>query len=265
MKFINFTSARFPNGTYGVFADDKKIEVIKGGLLDPIVKSGDAVDESEVISYLPPINPPNILAIGLNYVEHSKETDDRIPTSPLLFMKANSAVTGHKANIVLPHMAPGRVDYEAELCVIIGRKARNVSVEDALNYVFGYTCANDVSARDAQASDGQWVRAKSFDTFAPMGPYVVTDIDPTNLRVMSRLNGEVMQDGNTSDMLFPVATLVSYLSQGMTLLPGTAIFTGTPSGVGFARTPAVYLKPGDISEIEIEGIGVLSNTVISEQ
>lgn len=264
MKFINFASADYPDGTYGIFADDKKIEVIRDGLLDPIVRTGDVVDESEIITYLPPINPPNILAIGLNYVEHSKETDDRIPTSPLLFMKANSAVTGHKTNIVLPHIAPDRVDYEAELCVIIGRKARNVTVEDALDYVFGYTCANDVSARDAQASDGQWVRAKSFDTFAPMGPYVVTDIDPTNLRVMSRLNGEVMQDGNTSDMLFPVATLVSYLSQGMTLQPGTTIFTGTPSGVGFARTPPVYLKPGDISEIEIEGIGVLSNTVISE-
>jgi 2-keto-4-pentenoate hydratase/2-oxohepta-3-ene-1,7-dioic acid hydratase in catechol pathway len=179
-------------------------------------------------------------------------------------MKANTAVIAHGQDIVLPHGSPDHVDYEAELCVIIGRRIRNISESEALDYVFGYTCANDVSARDAQKSDGQWVRAKSFDTFAPMGPYVETDLDPTNLRVVSRLNGKVMQDGNTKDMIFPVANVVSYLSQCMTLLPGTAILTGTPSGVGFARIPPVYLRPGDVSEIEIEGIGTLKNTVVPD-
>ncbi|MEN6357648.1 MAG: fumarylacetoacetate hydrolase family protein [Armatimonadota bacterium] len=264
MKFVRFKSAKFPHGTYGVFADNGRIEVIKGGLLDLIERTGDVLDESEITGYLPPVDPPNVLAIGLNYAEHSKETNDVLPSAPLLFMKASTAVIAHGQNIVLPHSAPDHVDYEAELCVIIGKSARNISESEALDYVFGYTCANDVSARDAQKSDGQWVRAKSFDTFAPMGPYVVTDIDPTGLRVISRLNGQVMQDGNTDDMIFPVAQVISYLSQCMTLLPGTAILTGTPSGVGFARTPPVYLKAGDISEIEVEGIGILRNTVVQE-
>ncbi|MCE5324334.1 fumarylacetoacetate hydrolase family protein [bacterium] len=264
LKFVRFKSARYPQGTYGVFADDGQIEVIKGSLFDTVAKTGDSIDESEITTYLPPVDPPNVLAIGLNYAEHSKETNDILPTAPLLFMKASTAVIAHGQNIVLPHTAPDHVDYEAELCVIIGKSARNVSESDALDYVFGYTCANDVSARDAQKADGQWVRAKSFDTFAPMGPYVVTYLDPTNLRVISRLNGKVMQDGNTNDMIFPVASVVSYLSRCMTLLPGTAILTGTPSGVGFARTPPVYMRPGDVSEIEIEEIGVLRNTVVSE-
>lgn len=264
LKYVRFMSAKYPQGTYGIFDDNGKIEVIKGGLLDPVEKTGDILDESEITNYLPPVDPPNVLAIGLNYIEHSKETNDVLPSAPLLFMKASTAVIAHGQNIVLPHMASDHVDYEAELCVIIGKCARNVSESEALNYVFGYTCGNDVSARDAQKADGQWVRAKSFDTFAPMGPYVVTSLDPTNLRVVSRLNGQIMQDGNTNDMIFPVAQVVSYLSQCMALLPGTVIFTGTPSGVGFARTPPVYLRPGDVSEIEIEGVGVLRNIIVSE-
>jgi 2-keto-4-pentenoate hydratase/2-oxohepta-3-ene-1,7-dioic acid hydratase in catechol pathway len=264
LKFVRFSSAQYPHGAYGVFADNGKIEVMRGGLLDPLEKTGDTIDESEITNYLPPIDPPNLFAIGLNYVEHSKETSDILPTAPLLFMKASTAIIAHGRDIVLPHTAPDHVDYEAELCVIIAKRARNVSESDALDYVFGYTCANDVSARDAQKSDGQWVRAKSFDTFAPMGPYVVTGLDPTALGVVSRLNGKVMQNGNTSDMIFPVACIVSYLSRCLTLLPGTAILTGTPSGVGFARTPPVYLRPGDVSEIEIERIGVLRNTVVSD-
>jgi 2-keto-4-pentenoate hydratase/2-oxohepta-3-ene-1,7-dioic acid hydratase in catechol pathway len=156
------------------------------------------------------------------------------------------------------------VDYEAELVVVIGRKAKKVSVEDALDYVFGYTCGNDVSARDCQASDGQWARAKSFDTFAPMGPYVVTGVDPSDLRVRMRVNGKTVQDQSTRDMIFGVAYLISYLSQGMTLMPGTVLFSGTPSGVGVARKPPLFLKPGDICEVDIEGIGVLRNPVAAE-
>ncbi|MCL5105608.1 MAG: fumarylacetoacetate hydrolase family protein [Armatimonadetes bacterium] len=264
MKFVRFVSAGFPQGTYGVFADDSHIEVIAGGLFDPIEKTGKVVDESEITRYLPPVNPPNLLAIGLNYVEHSKETQQKLPTEPLLFIKATTTVVGHGDDIVLPHVAPNGVDYEAELCAIIGRTAKNVSEEEALDYVFGYTCGNDVSDRDVQFKDGQWARGKSFDTFAPLGPYVVTDYDPSSRRVISRLNGKVMQDGITSDMVFPVHKLVSYLSHCMTLPPGTIIMTGTPSGVGYTRTPPVYLKPGDISEVEVEGLGILRNKVVAE-
>ncbi|MHB9038014.1 MAG: fumarylacetoacetate hydrolase family protein [Armatimonadota bacterium] len=264
MKFVRFVSPEHPQGTYGVFADNSHIEVISGGLFDPIKKTGKVLDESEIARYLPPVNPANLLAIGLNYVEHSKETQMKLPTAPLLFIKATTAVVGHGEDIVLPRVAPNGVDYEAELCAIIGQTAKNVSEEDALDYVFGYACGNDVSARDVQFNDGQWARGKSFDTFAPLGPYVITDYDPSTRRVISRLNGEVMQDGLTSDMVFPVHKLVSYLSHCMTLAAGTVIMTGTPSGVGYTRTPPVYLKPGDILEVEIEGLGILHNKVVAE-
>ena len=264
MKFVRFVSAEYPEGTYGVFAGSGHIEVISGSLFDQVQKTVKLVEESEITRYLPPVNPPNILAIGLNYIEHSKETKQKLPTEPLMFIKANTTVIGHGDNIVLPHVAPNGVDYEAELCVIIGKTARNVSEDDALSYVFGYTCGNDVSDRDVQFSDGQWARGKSFDTFAPLGPYIETDYDTSSRRVISRLNGEVMQDGITSDMVFPVPKLVSYLSHCMTLLPGTVIMTGTPSGVGYTRTPPVYLKSGDISEIEVEGLGILRNKIVAE-
>jgi len=263
LKFVRFTSAEFPNGTYGVFAEGSSIEVISGGLLDPVQKTGKVVDESEITRYLPPINPPNIIAIGLNYVEHSKETQLKLPEKPLMFIKATSCAAGHNDNIVLPQVAPEGTDYEAELCVIISKTAKNVAQEDALDYVFGYMCGNDVSARDVQFADGQWARGKSFDTFAPIGPYVETDYDPNGKRVISRLNGEVMQDGITSDMVFNVSYLVSYLSHSLTLLPGTVIMTGTPSGVGYTRTPPVFMKSGDVIEVEVEGLGILYNTVVA--
>jgi 2-keto-4-pentenoate hydratase/2-oxohepta-3-ene-1,7-dioic acid hydratase in catechol pathway len=222
------------------------------------------IDESEITRYLPPVDPPNLLAIGLNYVEHSKETKQKLPTEPLLFIKATTTVIGHGDNIVLPRIMPTGVDYEAELCAIIGRTAKNVSEDNALDYVFGYCCGNDVSGRKAQFNDGQWARGKSFDTFAPLGPYVVTDYDPNCKKVISRLNGQTMQDGTTSDMVFSVVKLVSYLSHNLTLLPGTVIMTGTPFGVGYTRTPPVELKAGDIAEIEVEGLGVLRNQVIAQ-
>jgi 2-keto-4-pentenoate hydratase/2-oxohepta-3-ene-1,7-dioic acid hydratase in catechol pathway len=162
-------------------------------------------------------------------------------------------------------MAPGEVDYEAELVIIIGKRAHNVAEECALDYVLGYTCGNDVSARDCQLRlDAQWARGKSFDTFAPLGPCIETDLDPDSCGIRSRLNGQVMQDANTDDMIFNTSQLVSYLSRCMTLLPGTAIMTGTPSGVGFARQPAVYLRAGDLIEIEVDGIGTLANPVRRE-
>jgi 2-keto-4-pentenoate hydratase/2-oxohepta-3-ene-1,7-dioic acid hydratase in catechol pathway len=176
-------------------------------------------------------------------------------------MKSSSCVTDPESPIVLPHVAPGQVDYESELAVVIGKTARNVTREEALRYVFGYTCANDVSARDVQGKDGQWSRAKSFDTFGPLGPWIETELNPSRLRIQGRLNGQTMQDASTADLIFDVAFLISYLSQGMTLLPGTVLSTGTPAGCAFAHKPPAWLKPGDVFEVEIEGIGVLRNPV----
>lgn len=265
MKMVRFISAGHAEGVYGLLEGGDCISILKGALLDPVEKTGESLLVKDVVRYLPPVDPPNILAIGRNYREHAAETADALPEAPLLFIKATTALSAHGDVIILPATAPGKVDYEAELVAIIGRKARNVPVERALAYVFGYTCGHDVSARDCQAGDGQWARAKSFDTFAPLGPVVVTDIDPGNLRIQMRLNGETVQDQNTKDMVFDVAFLVSYLSRAMTLLPGTVIYTGTPSGVGMARNPPLFLKSGDLCEVDIEGIGVLRNRVIAEK
>lgn len=263
MKFIRFVSSDHPGGVCGL-VEDGNIKVLRGGLLDPVEQTGEVVQEDSITRYLPPVDPVNVLAVGRNYREHAAETDSDVPSAPLLFIMATNAVAAHGDKIVIPSVAASKVDYEAELVVVIGRKAKKVAVEHALDYVFGYTCGNDVSARDCQASDGQWARAKSFDTFAPMGPYVVTGVDPSNLRVRMRVNGETLQDQSTSDMIFSVAYLISYLSQGMTLMPGTVLFSGTPSGVGVARKPPLFLKPGDVCEVDIEGIGVLRNPVAAE-
>ena len=263
MKFVRFVSSDHPDGVCGL-VEDGNIKVLRGSLLDPVEQTGEVVREDTIARYLPPVDPVNVLAVGRNYREHAAETDSDVPSAPLLFIMANNAVAAHGDRIIAPSVAPSQVDYDAELVVVIGRKAKKVAVENALDYVFGYTCGNDVSARDCQASDGQWARAKSFYTFAPMGPYVVTGIDPTDLRVRMRVNGETLQDQSTSDMIFSVAYLISYLSQGMTLMPGTVLFSGTPSGVGVARKPQLFLKPGDICEVDIEGIGVLRNPVAAE-
>ena len=263
MKFVRFVSSDHPDGVCGL-VEDGNIKVLRGGLLDPVEQTGEVVRQDTITRYLPPVDPVNVLAVGRNYREHAAETDSDVPSAPLLFIMANNAVAAHGDKIVVPSVAPSKVDYEAELVVVIGRKAKKVAVEDALDYVFGYTCGNDVSARDCQESDGQWARAKSFDTFAPIGPYVVTGIDPSDLRVRMRVNGETLQDQSTSDMIFGVAYLISYLSQGMTLMPGTVLFSGTPSGVGVARKPPLFLKPGDVCEVDIEGIGVLRNPVAAE-
>lgn len=264
MKLTHIVTSNHPQGVYGFWEDSGVIRVLKGGLLDKPEPTGEVLAEADIVRYLPPVAPPNILAIGRNYREHAAETADDLPKAPLLFIKATTALIAHDDNIVIPNAAPAQVDYEAELVAIIGRAARNVPVEKALDYVFGFTCGNDVSARDCQASDGQWARAKSFDTFAPMGPCVVTGIDPTNLRIQMRVNGETVQNQSTKDMVFNVAYLVSYLSRGMTLLPGTALYTGTPCGVGIARKPPLLLKPGDLCEVDIEGVGVLRNRVVAE-
>ena len=228
-------------------------------------ETGVAVPLAEVKCFLSPVDPPNIIALGLNYVEHAREGKWDLPLAPVVFLKATTSLVGHLSPIILPAEAPFEVDYEAELTIIIGKEAKNVPEEKALDYVFGYTCGNDVSARDCQMrTDKQWARGKSFDTFAPIGPVIETELDPSGLAVQSRLNGKVMQDGNTRDLIFKVPAIVSYLSRQMTLLPQTLIMTGTPPGVGFARKPPVFLKPGDRIEVEIEGIGMLENLVVQE-
>ncbi len=264
MKIVRFKTNKYIQGVCGILEDNGKINILKGGLLDPVEITNETVTGNEITSYLPPVDPPNVLAIGRNYREHAAETADDLPKAPLLFIKATTSLIGHEENIVIPKVAPDFVDYEAELVLIIGRKAKNVPVEKTLEYVAGYTCGHDVSARDCQQRDGQWARAKSFDTFGPIGPYVITDIDTSDLRIRMRLNGETVQDQSTKDMVFNVPYLISYLSHSMTLLPGTVLFTGTPCGVGIARKPPLLLKSGDLCEVEIENIGILRNRVIAE-
>jgi 2-keto-4-pentenoate hydratase/2-oxohepta-3-ene-1,7-dioic acid hydratase in catechol pathway len=231
---------------------------------DRSVAPGYSLDK---IEFLPATYPSKILAIGRNYFDHAIEGGAAPPEAPLLFNKLPNSLSAHGASIVLPGISE-KVDYEAELAVIIGRRAKRVSEAAALDYVFGYTLINDVSARDLQYGDGQWTRGKGLDTFAPLGPFITTRDEIANvqaLKVEGRLNGEVMQSSNTSKMIFQVAYLVSYLSQGMTLEPGDVIASGTPEGVGVFRKPPVLLKPGDVFEVEIEGLGTLRNRVVAAE
>ena len=228
---------------------------------------GDARPLGSLKLLSPVAAPQKIIAIGLNYADHARESGLEPPKAPVAFVKTPNSIIGPGEEIRYAKDDTAEVDYEAELAVVIGRRARKVSQADALSHVFGYTCCNDVSARDAQFADGQWVRGKSFDTFCPLGPWIVSadEIpDPQALRIACRVNGETLQDSNTGEMIFGVAEIVSYLSRFITLEPGDVIATGTPFGVGFARTPPVFLLNGDVVEVEIEGIGVLSNPVATE-
>jgi acylpyruvate hydrolase len=207
--------------------------------------------------------PGKIICIGLNYRNHAIESGMDIPKSPIIFSKFSSCAIGAGEPILLPKGSV-QVDYETELAFVIGRRAKNVGRDNAINYIYGYTNFNDVSARDFQFADGQWQRGKSCDTFAPFGPFVATrdEIDdPHNLRIQLRLNGETLQDSNTSELIFKIPELIEFLSASITLEPGDVIATGTPPGVGFARKPPVFMKDGDVAEVEIEGLGVLSNPV----
>ncbi len=235
---------------------------------DPFGRLEETTEQASVKKLLAPVEPRVIFGIGLNYHAHAAEFGSSIPQYPVVFAKNPAAVTHPNDPIVLPPicMNPPEVDYEAELAVVIGRAATDVPAARALEYVLGYTIGNDVSARRWQkhAGGGQWVRGKSFDTFCPLGPELLTPEeipDPQSLAIECRLNGDLMQEGNTSDMIFPVAELIAFLSSGTTLLPGTVILTGTPSGVGFARKPPVFLAPGDRMEVTIEPIGTLVNPV----
>jgi 2-keto-4-pentenoate hydratase/2-oxohepta-3-ene-1,7-dioic acid hydratase in catechol pathway len=219
---------------------------------------------------LTPLAPVNIFAIGLNYRDHAGETALGTSENPVVFMKATSSLNHPFSPIVLPacEMKGPETDYEGELAVIIGTAARNVEEKSAMAHVFGYCCANDISARRWQkhAGAGQWVRGKSFDTFCPLGPLMVTRdeiTDPHRLELRTMLNGNVMQQAHTSQMIFTIPRLISFLSQDTTLLPGTVILTGTPAGVGYVRNPRVFLQPGDVVQVSIDGIGTLENPVIA--
>jgi 2-keto-4-pentenoate hydratase/2-oxohepta-3-ene-1,7-dioic acid hydratase in catechol pathway len=220
------------------------------------------------VEFAPPLPAPGkIVAIGLNYRAHATETGSVPPSSPLMFAKFPSSMIGHRAPIRWDPGLTGQVDYEAELGVVIGRRARRVSAEDGLSFVFGYTCINDVSARDLQAADGQWVRAKSLDTFCPIGPVVVTaeEIpDPQALDIAYSVNGEQVQQASTRDMLFNVAEVIAACSEAFTLEPGDIIATGTPAGIGVARVPQRFLGAGDEVAIEIERVGRLVNTCMPD-
>ena len=252
---------------YAALAADGQLRRIEGDLFGEY-RVGDVVVSPG--KRLAPLEPAAIFCIGLNYRQHAEETQSPIPERPVLFMKSPAAVQHPGDAIVLPRrLRSDAVDFECELAVVIGRRCKNVSRASALDYVLGYTCANDVSARDWQKNwgGGQWCRGKTFDTFAPLGPCLVLRDEipnPNALRIRTMLNGQTMQDSNTSDMIFDVPALIEFLSGSTTLLPGTVILTGTPQGVGAARKPPVFLKPGDSVTVSIDGIGELTNPVEEE-
>ncbi|HUN53888.1 MAG TPA: fumarylacetoacetate hydrolase family protein [Smithella sp.] len=229
--------------------------------------------KEKIKSFLPPVEPCAIFALGFNYGKHIAETGFKKPGTPVVFMKAPSCAIGQGEAILLPLAGPDKVDYEGELAIIIGKKGKNIPVSRAMDYIWGYTCANDVSARDwqldpAMEQNGQFVRGKSFDTFCPLGPAAVTKDEiphPNDLSLRTILNGQVVQESRTDNMVFDIPAIVSDLSRSLTLLPGTVILTGTPEGVGFIRQPPLFLKEGDKITVEIEAIGALTNMVKRER
>lgn len=269
MRIVRFLCSETKSPAWGMQLSSGEVHYAVGNPFD-----GGLTDTEEVVKapqLLAPVQPAAILCIGLNYAAHAAEGGKAAPDRPVLFMKTPSAVQHPGGPIVLPRrLLSTRVDYEAELAIVIGKPCKNVSRADAMKYVLGYTCGNDVSARDWQRNGGggQWCRGKTFDTFAPLGPALVTTDeigDAGDLRITTTIGGEVLQDSRTSDMIFSVAKLVEFLSASVTLAPGTVILSGTPQGVGFARTPPRWLKAGDEVTVEIEGIGKLTNPVVEEE
>jgi 2-keto-4-pentenoate hydratase/2-oxohepta-3-ene-1,7-dioic acid hydratase in catechol pathway len=264
MRIIRYLSDSASTPVTGLMHTDGSAEPVIGDILGEWHASG---RRERIAKLLAPIRPPVILAIGLNFRAHAVETRQPIPEFPVLFMKSPWAIQNPGDPILIPtRLASTKVDYEAELVVILGKSCKNATLENALEHVLGYTCGNDVTARDWQKSFGgnQWCRGKTFDTFAPLGPCIVTKDeipDPQQLTLKAIVNGETRQCSSTADHIFNVAELIVFLSGSTTLPAGTAIFTGTPSGAGFARNPPLFLAPGDTVTIEIEGIGKLTNPV----
>lgn len=240
------------SGTYYGIVEGAVVNELKGDIFSryELIDRKYPIDELKILA---PCQPTKIVALGLNYYSHAEELKMKLPEEPLLFLKPSTAVIGPNEDIIYPAMSH-RVDYEAELGVVIGEEAKGVSEDKAEKYILGYTCFNDVTARDLQGKDKQFTRSKGFDTFAPMGPCIETELDPTRLKVESYLNGELRQSGTTADLVFSVFQLISFISKVMTLLPGDVIATGTPAGIG-------PMQVGDTVEIVVEGIGTLRNQV----
>jgi 2-keto-4-pentenoate hydratase/2-oxohepta-3-ene-1,7-dioic acid hydratase in catechol pathway len=240
---------------YGTL-EKNMVSAIEGDIYTTFNVRKDRSYKLQDVKILAPVYPSKIIAIGINYRDHAQEFGHHIPDEPVLFIKPTTAVIGHDEAIVYPPSS-SRVDFEAEIAAVVKKTAYRVSAEDSQKYILGYTCLNDVTARDLQRKDGQWTRAKSFNTFCPIGPVIETDLDPNNVNIQAQLNGETKQFSSTKNFIFPLFTLFSFISHIMTLLPGDIITTGTPSGVG-------PMEPGDIIEIEVEGIGVLRNRVVAD-
>ena len=253
MRLVRFRYGdRIATGAIDAGSDD--IQVLRGTFFEDPIPTGEQVPLADV-RLLAPVLPSKAVCVGKNYAAHAAEFGMEVPDEPLLFLKPSTAIVGPGDPIQLLPISK-RIDYEGELAVVVGRLARRVRAEDAYRYILGYTCANDVTLRDLQKMDDQWARAKGFDGSCPLGPWVETELDPIDIRVETRLNGEIRQAAQTSDMVFGVAELIEYITEFMTLLPGDVLLTGTPEGVG-------RLGDGDVVEVEVEGIGTLSNPVVA--
>jgi 2-keto-4-pentenoate hydratase/2-oxohepta-3-ene-1,7-dioic acid hydratase in catechol pathway len=248
---VRLVRARFGDRIATGVLEDEQIRPLRGTFFEEPVPTGDQVPSADV-RLLAPVIPSKVVAVARNNPGHAAELGNQVPTHPMLFLKPATSVIGPEDPIPLPEGSE-RVDHEAELAVVIGRLCRRVTEEEAPKYVLGYTCANDVTARDWQQTDGQWARAKGSDGFCPLGPWIETELDPADVAVVARVNGQERQRGRTSDFVFSPPALVAFISRSITLLPGDVVLTGTPSGVG-------PMAPGDRVEVEVEGIGVLRNT-----
>jgi len=237
--------------------ENKTIIEIEGTPFGNLVRK-DTKHNLDEVKLIAPCAPSKIVAIGLNYKDHAKEMNKTVPTEPILFIKPSSSVIAHEDNIIYPSHMSSRVDFEGELAVVISKEAKHIKPSNALDYVLGYTCINDVTARDLQAKDGQFTRAKGFDTFAPLGPWIETRLSPFDLEIKTFLNGDLKQHSTTSNLIFDVPRLISFISNVMTLYPGDVISTGTPSGIA-------PMYPGDKVEVEIQGIGSLQNYIVENK
>ena len=278
MKLAQFKTKTSDETRVGLLSGDVIVDIteIAPDMLSLIKKGSAALHAAQsatpktayapdAVEYLPAVNAGKVVAIGRNYYDHAVEGGSEPPKSPMIFTKFTNTLTGHNCKVTL-HKISEQIDFEAELAVVIGKRAFQVKEEDALDYVFGYTCLHDVSARDLQFADGQWVRGKSLDGFCPLGPFITTKDevpDPQALKIEGILNGEVMQSSNTKMMIFNVKYLIHYITQAITLEPGDVIATGTPEGVGVFRKPPVLLKDGDVFDVVIENLGTLRNTFVN--